>query len=205
MGVAGVADDSTFSWGINTTYWEISGLSGGTTLNVDCTDQDAVCTLAASPSMSYGTTSGGSSAATANVAAIAGLVRAYSPTLTAAQTRTRLHESASGIVPLVADAEWAIEAVDGLVAGIGGLDEVNDTNNHTWTGGAFGGVGGYGYVWERKEDGGSWHEVGTTQNYTLAVPANAQNFQLRLTVTSAGRRARYIKDVQVCMPEVCDW
>lgn len=204
MGVGGMYNDSTVSVGAYPQYWEIGGFSGGRTLRASCSGT-SICTLASPYDVTLDPGGGGASSATANVAAIAALVRAAAPTLTNAQVRSRLTGTASGVgVRRIADAEWAVENVTKLFVAISGPDEVNDDSNHTWTANPNGGLGGNSYVWELSEDGGPWGVVGTSQSYVLAVQEEDPDFELRVTVTSSGRRARATKTVLVCIPEVCN-
>ncbi len=89
MGVGGVNADGS-NYGLDQ-YQEVSALAGGQTTFAYCASAYAFC----SPGSYYGT-SGGTSAATAITAGIAGLVRAYNPGLTAPQVRQRLIGNSSG-------------------------------------------------------------------------------------------------------------
>lgn len=95
-----------------------------------------------------------------------------------------------------------MENVTKLFVAITGPDEVNDDSNHTWTANPPGGLGDYSYVWKRSEDGGPWGVVGTSQSYILAIEEEDPHFEVRVTVTSSGQRARASKEVLVCIPRV---
>lgn len=91
MGVGGLNESGASLY--NEEWEDISAYSGGGTLNRSCSGT-SFCALNGYIFLS--SSSGGTSASTANAAAIAGLVRAYNPTLTAAQVWTRLVSTSSG-------------------------------------------------------------------------------------------------------------
>ncbi len=98
------------------------------------------------------------------------------------------------------DAEWALEDRTRVSVSIHGPSEILEVGDHTWTASASGGEGsGYTYVWEKRDSGpfSSWSVVGTGSSYPLGVPAEQGDFDLRMTVTNSGRRARNSFGVEV--------
>lgn len=86
MGIGGINADGS-NYGVNANE-EVSGYAGGRTTNPYCPSTSDFC----EPSGSGYT--GGTSAATANTAAVAGLVRSYTPSISASALRQRLKDTA---------------------------------------------------------------------------------------------------------------
>ena len=168
MGVGGVSDDINRTHDVNLQHWEIGGYSGGLTTAADCpASADAFCGIGTYRS------SGGTSAATANVAAIATLIRAASPGLTNVQVRNRLRNTAYGRAYRLADAEWAVENVSRVGGTIAGPTDITSEGTYSWQVTATGGLGNYTYSWHKRTGNGSWRvtsaPVYPTQGAALAT------------------------------------
>lgn len=171
LGIAGV--DAAGNNMYSTAARDVSGFAGGWTMSAHCY-RDSNCN-AGSPSI-YGQ-SGGTSAATANVAGIVALIRSYYPSETAAQTWARLVNTAEG-TNLVVNAFAAINYKHPLSVTISGNSTPQAYTYETWSAVPASGTGPYSYTWYR--DG---YEVGTGPTYSEDVYDTA--FQLQVTVTDA--------------------
>lgn len=171
MGIAGVdaAGNNVYS----TAARDVSGFAGGATMGATCY-QGYTCD-AGSPSI-Y-TETGGTSAATANVAGIVGLIRSYHPGETPAQVWERLVNTAEGPNRVV-NAYAAITYQRPLSVSISGPSTMQPYEYGYWSAARSGGVGPYSYAWYR--DGVL---VGTGATYSDA--AGDYSFQLQLNVTDA--------------------
>lgn len=171
MGVAGVdaAGNNLYS----TAARDVSGYAGGATLAATCYKQ-YYCD-AGSPGRLGDV--GGTSAATAIVAGIVGLVRSYHPNETPAQIWERLVNTAQG-PNLVVNAYAAITYQRPLSVRISGPANVGEYDYATWTAARGGGVGPYTYTWFR--DGSPVASGATYSDY-----ANGSSFSLQVTVTDA--------------------
>lgn len=194
MAVGAVNRDYTirYTYEGNFEYREISGTAFGGTTRAECPDRyDPYCSVASLESDQYDDFVGGSSAATANVAGIAGLLRSHEAGLTAPQTRNRLERSSFGNHG-VADAETALRGDYGLyLAEVSGETVISTAGSYEWSTWASGGEGptSYSFVWEYTDSGPSgWTVVGTGGSYSRYVGVDDPDiFGLRVTVTSAGR------------------
>ena len=171
MGIAGVdaAGNNVYS----TAARDVSGFAGGATMGATCY-RNYTCD-AGSPSI-Y-TETGGTSAATANVAGIVGLIRSYHPNETPAQVWERLANTAEGPNRVV-NAYAAITYQRPLAVGISGPTSTYIGNYETWTAVGTGGTPPYTYNWYR--DG---VHVGSGSTYSDYVGYGG--FQLQVNVTDA--------------------
>jgi hypothetical protein len=171
MGIAGVdaAGNNIYS----TAARDVSGFAGGATMSAYCY-RDALCNTG-SPSI-YGET-GGTSAATANVAGIVALLRSRYPSETAPQIWARLVNTTEGTNQVV-NAYAAITYKHPLSVSISGNSTPQAYTYETWSAVPASGTGPYSYTWYR--DG---YEVGTGPTYGEDVYDTA--FQLQVTVTDA--------------------
>jgi hypothetical protein len=171
MGIAGVdaAGNNVYS----TAARDVSGFAGGATMGATC--YGSYTCDAGSPSI-Y-TETGGTSAATANVAGIVGLIRSYHPNETPAQIWERLVNTAVGPNRVV-DAYAAITYQRPLAAWISGPSNAEPYTYQTWTASVVNGTAPYSYTWYK--DG---YAVGTGASYSDYVPDTGM--QLQLTVTDA--------------------
>lgn len=147
MGVGGVnADDTNYG---RDGYEEVSGFAGGRTISSTC---DAVeePTDFCRPNFNSYWSSGGTSAATANVSGIAGLLRSWHQGETAAQIRRRLQETAVGPNNKV-DALAALNAPDPLAVTIQGPTIVPESTTCSWIATGAGGNPPYSYSWNRDD------------------------------------------------------
>lgn len=176
MGIAGV--DAAGNNMYSTAARDVSGFAGGATMAATCYTY-SYCD-AGSPSIYGGT--GGTSAATANVAGIVALIRSYHPNESPAQIRERLVNTAEGPNRIV-NAYAAITYIRPLWVSISGNSYPQPYTDETWFATASGGTGPYSYTWYR--DG---YFVGSGHAYTDFVYDTP--FQLQVVVTdSAGTTA----------------
>ncbi|HEX8831464.1 MAG TPA: S8/S53 family peptidase, partial [Longimicrobium sp.] len=154
MGIAGVdaAGNNLYS----TAARDVSGFAGGATMGATCY-REYTCD-AGSPSI-Y-TETGGTSAATANVAGIVGLIRSYHPYETVSQIWERLVNTAEGPNRVV-NAYAAITYQRPLSAGISGPSSVQPYSYDSWSARVTGGTAPFTYAWYR--DGVL---VSTTSSYS---------------------------------------
>ncbi|HEX7183294.1 MAG TPA: S8 family serine peptidase [Thermoanaerobaculia bacterium] len=171
MGVAGVdaAGNNIYS----TAARDVSGYAGGATTYATCYYSNYYCE-AGSPSI-Y-TETGGTSAATANVAGIVALIRSYHPYESPAQIWERLVNTAEGPNRVV-NAYAAITYKRPLSVYISGNSYPQPYTYETWYAAAANGTGPYTYAWYR--DG---YFVGSDATYSDYVDTG---FQLQVTVTDA--------------------
>jgi hypothetical protein len=169
MGIAGVdaAGNNVYS----TAARDVSGFAGGATMGATCY-RNYTCD-AGSPSI-Y-TETGGTSAATANVAGIVGLIRSYHPSETPAQIWERLVNTAEGPNRVV-NAYAAITYQRPLSASISGPSTLQPYDYGTWSAMHTGGMSPYSYAWYR--DG-----VLVSTGATYSDSAGEYSFQLQLNVT----------------------
>jgi hypothetical protein len=172
MGVAGV--DAAGNNMYSTAARDVSGYAGGATTYATCYYSNYYCE-AGSPSI-Y-TETGGTSAATANVAGIVALIRSYHPYESPAQIWERLVNTAEGPNRVV-NAYAAITYTRPLSVSISGNSYPQAYTYETWYAAAANGTGPYSYSWYR--DG---YFVGTGNTYSDYVYDTA--FQLQVTVTDA--------------------
>lgn len=170
MGVAGVdaAGNNLYS----TAARDVSGFAGGATMGATCYS-NYYCD-AGTPSQ-Y-TETGGTSAATANVAGIVALIRSYHPYESVSQIWERLVNTAEGPNRVV-NAYAAITYQRPLSVYISGNSYPQMYSYESWYAAAANGTGPYSYAWYR--DG---YFVGTDSTYSEYVYGA---FQLQVTVTDA--------------------
>ncbi|HSU14368.1 S8 family peptidase [Longimicrobium sp.] len=171
MGIAGVdaAGNNVYS----TAARDVSGFAGGATMGATCYQQ-YTCD-AGSPSI-Y-TETGGTSAATANVAGIVGLIRSYYPNETVSQVWERLVNTAEGPNRVV-NAYAALTYQRPLAVGISGPSSVAPGDYAYWAATTTGGQPPFTYTWYR--DG---QVVGTGPSYSGYADFSA--FQLQVVATDA--------------------
>lgn len=197
MGVGGVSDDTNRTHDVNLQHWEIGGYSGGRTTRAACPyPPNQICGIGGYTT--FGASQGGTSSATANVAAVATLIRAASPSLTNVQVRNRLKNTAYGRVYRLADAEWAIENVSSVSGTISGPTDITSEGTYSWQVTAAGGLGDYTYSWHKRTGSGSWRGIGSTSQISLWIAEGSSSFELRATVSSNGRKRWVYRTVTVC-------
>jgi hypothetical protein len=177
MGIAGV--DAAGNNMYSTAARDVSGYAGGATMAAYCY-RSALCD-AGSPSV-YGET-GGTSAATANVAGIVALIRSYHPNELPSQIWQRLVNTAEG-TNLVVNAYAAI-TYRPLSVTISGSSNPPVNTTQTWYALPADGTGPYSYTWYRD---GFFVET-TGNSYTEDIYDTTPPFQLQVTVTDAAGRS----------------
>ncbi|HEX6370358.1 MAG TPA: S8 family serine peptidase [Longimicrobium sp.] len=171
MGIAGVdvAGNNMYS----TAARDVSGYAGGATLGATCYKY-SYCD-AGSPGQQSST--GGTSAATANIAGVVGLIRSYHPYESVSQVWERLVNTAEGPNRVV-NAYAAITYQRPLSASISGPLYVGAYEYGTWSAVAMNGTAPYTYAWYR--DGAYVGSGATYSDYSYG-----NDFQLQVYVTDA--------------------
>jgi hypothetical protein len=172
MGVAGV--DAAGNNMYSTAARDVSGYAGGATMGAYCY-RDIPCD-AGTPSV-YGET-GGTSAATANVAGIVALIRSHHPNELASQIWQRLVNTAEGPNRVVN--AYAAITYQPLLVNLWGSSNPPVNTTQTWYAAGANGTGPYSYTWFR--DG---VYAGTGETYVEDVYDITPPFQLQVTVTDA--------------------
>ena len=173
MGIAGV--DAAGNNMYSTAARDVSGYAGGATMAAICY-RDIPCD-AGSPSL-YGET-GGTSAATANVAGIVALIRSYHRNELPSQIWQRLVNTAEGPNRVV-NAYAAITYRPLSVSIVGNSNPPVNTSQ-TWYAMAADGTGPYSYTWYRN---GAFVLTGNTYSEDI-YDYDTTPFQLQVTVTDA--------------------
>ena len=130
----------------------------------------------------------GTSATAPQVAGVAALLYAISPSLTASQARTRIINAADW---------WGIGTQTGngkvnawftlypLEVSVSGPTSIGTAGTYTWTANATDGTGTYTYQWQYSNDGGySWTQLGTGQTQSRYVDSTTPDFLIQSTVNS---------------------
>jgi subtilisin family serine protease/P2-related tail formation protein len=73
-----------------------------------------------------------------------------------------------------------------VAANITGPSSISSSGTYAWDANASGGDGTYAYTWEHRVQGGAWTVVGGGSSYSRSVSTTDPDFELRVTVTSAG-------------------
>jgi hypothetical protein len=80
-----------------------------------------------------------------------------------------------------------VDVIPPVIANISGTTSITAAGTYTWSSNATGGSGTYAYQWEYRTQGSStWTTVGTAASYSRTVATSNADFELRVTVTSAG-------------------
>ncbi len=85
-------------------------------------------------------------------------------------------------------------------ANITGATSISTGGSYTWQANPSGGSGTYAYAWEYRVQGGSWSAAGSGSSYSRTVATTDADFELRVTVTSAGLTGTDTHLVDVVQP-----
>jgi len=170
MGVGGINEDGSNAG--NDEYEEVSGLWGGWTLEASCPADD-FCDPAGYREF------GGTSAATANVAGIAGLIRSIYPSWDAGQIRSQLRKTAKGV-------HSRVDALDAilLIGTIDGPTQVPPQTTCQYVAQVTGGNGPFTYEWRKGSS-----VVGT--GASVFINTGDSSFTLSLDVQDADGRTSH--------------
>jgi hypothetical protein len=139
----------------------------------------------------------GTSFSAPHVAAAAALLKAYNPSQSSVDIRSRLDGGAIDLGASGRDAQFgygllnipaAITYVLPLGAQVTGPTVIQIAGNYTWTASVSGGTGSYSYQWDYQNAGSSnWISLGTGPSQDRYVDGSTPNFTLRATVTSGSQ------------------
>lgn len=137
----------------------------------------------------------GTSFATPMVAGALMVMRQKFPYHSNDQIRAKLRSTA---VPMASTQKSGAGRIDLLAAvgpdplsvSISGPTYISTTGSYTWTANPVNGDGTYTYNWEYSNDGFYWYSVSTGSTYSGYFSVGDPDFQLRVTVTSAGQTAQ---------------
>jgi subtilisin family serine protease len=119
---------------------------------------------------------------------IVGSASSYSRTVSPGEPDFELRVAVTSLGVTVADTHL-VDVAGGVsppTAGITGPSSISTAGTYAWQANAAGGDGSYAYVWEHRVQGGTWSVVGSGSSYSRAVSTSDADFELRVTVTSAG-------------------
>ncbi|HEX2209868.1 MAG TPA: S8 family serine peptidase [Longimicrobium sp.] len=120
---------------------------------------------------------------------IVGSASSYSRTVSTSDPDFELRVAVTSLGVTVADTHL-VDVIGGSVpaptASISGPTSITATGTYTWQANAAGGNGSYAYTWEHRVQGGAWSVVGAGSAYSRSVSTSDADFELRVTVTSAG-------------------
>ena len=183
---------------------DVSGLSSGRTTGASCPSTYGFC----EPNEGFYPNSSGTSASTAIVSGIAGLVRSYSPSISAPDLRQRLRQTADASNHYRVNARAAVLNDLPLSVAIDGPNSIASGGTHTWEAMPDHGNQGYSYQWEYQASGSStWTTVGTSKTYSESFSSYIDqdyDFTLRATVTSGSETAIATRSVSVNISGNCN-
>ena len=79
-----------------------------------------------------------------------------------------------------------VVGISSPTANITGPSSITSAGTYAWQANAAGGDGTYTYGWEYRVQGGTWSYAGSGSSYSRSVATTDPDFELRVTVTSAG-------------------
>lgn len=202
MGVGGLYEDGT-SYG-NNEYEEVSALAGGATTVAACSGSDF---CVPDGSFNFSAPDGGTSFATAITAGIAGLVRAYNPTLTAPQVRERLKATADPHQHYKVNAVAAVLNDPYLTVSISGPTYIDAVGTYTWEAMPAGADGTISYQWYVYwYNTGTLTTLGTSKTESLSVMQEDGHFDIMVDVVSGDENASetlFVYNAIGCGTEIC--
>ena len=119
---------------------------------------------------------------------IVGNSRYYSRAVSTSDPDFELRVAVTSLGVTVADTH-IIDVIGGPTAptaNITGPSSITSAGTYTWQANAAGGDGTYAYNWEYRVQGGTWAYAGAGSSYSRSVGSSDPDFELRVTVTSAG-------------------
>jgi aqualysin 1 len=149
----------------------------------------------------------GTSMASPHVAGVAALFLQGNPTATPATvTSAIINNATTGVVSNAGSGSpnrllYSILSTQ-TAANITGAGSITSAGTYSWQANASGGNGTYTYAWEYRVQGGAWSAAGSGSSYSRAVALSDPDFELRVTVTSAGTSAVDTHLVDVSYPPV---
>jgi subtilisin family serine protease len=120
---------------------------------------------------------------------IVGSSRYYSRPVSTSDPDFELRVAVTSLGVTVADTH-IIDVIGSTItaptANITGPSSISTASTYTWYANAAGGDGTFAYNWEYRVQGGAWSYAGSGSSYSRIVGASDPDFELRVTVTSAG-------------------
>ncbi|HEX8275353.1 MAG TPA: S8 family serine peptidase [Longimicrobiaceae bacterium] len=117
----------------------------------------------------------------------AGTASSYSRTVAVTDPAFELRVTVTSSGQTASDDHLVSVSLPPVGANITGPASIGTAGTYTWQANASGGDGAYAYTWEYRVQGGTWSTVGTGSSYSLGVAVTDPDFELRVTVTSAGQ------------------
>lgn len=149
----------------------------------------------------------GTSFAAPVVTAVAAMIWTANQGWSAAQVRQRLQQTAIDLGPAGRDNEFGYGRVSAVVAAgvsmsISGPADIGQAGQYQWQGTVMNDLNGYSVTWERSQDGGAWHSVGSESTLTLTIDSESE-YILGLRATATGTFGTVFSELFVFVNTVC--